>query len=244
MNAKKIIIIAIVAVFVALAATALIVKIEDVTITGNEWYTGEEIEDKILDSGRLSRTSAYQFVRQLMGKREMIPFVQDYKIVFDTPKSVEIIVYEKSIVGYVKYMGSYMYFDKDGIIVDSSAEPLAGIPEITGLKFGNIVLYKPLPVEDPKIFESILNLTQMLQNFGIKCDRIDYTGVREATLYLGNIKVVLGSDSEMNGKIAELNNMLPKIKAKMTEEGIQSGTLYLDNYDENANSTAYSFKKE
>lgn len=244
MNAKKIIIIAIVAVFVALAATALIVKIEDVTITGNEWYTGEEIEDKILDSGRLSRTSAYQFVRQLMGKREMIPFVQDYKIVFDTPKSVEIIVYEKSIVGYVKYMGSYMYFDKDGIIVDSSAEPLAGIPEITGLRFGNIVLYKPLPVEDPKIFESILNLTQMLQNFGIKCDRIDYTGVREATLYLGNIKVVLGSDSEMNGKIAELNNMLPKIKAKMTEEGIQSGTLYLDNYDENANSTAYSFKKE
>lgn len=244
MNAKKIIIIAIVAVFVALAATALIVKIEDVTITGNEWYTGEEIEDKILDSGRLSRTSAYQFVRQLMGKREMIPFVQDYKIVFDTPKSVEIIVYEKSIVGYVKYMGSYMYFDKDGIIVDSSAEPLAGIPEITGLRFGNIVLYKPLPVEDPKIFESILNLTQMLQNFGIKCDRIDYTGVREATLYLGNIKVVLGSDSEMNGKIAELNNMLPKIKAKMAEEGIQSGTLYLDNYDENANSTAYSFKKE
>ncbi len=244
MNAKKIIIIAIVAVFVALAATALIVKIEDVTITGNEWYTGEEIEDKILDSGHLSRTSAYQFVRQLMGKREMIPFVQDYKIVFDTPKSVEIIVYEKSIVGYVKYMGSYMYFDKDGIVVDSSAEPLAGIPEITGLKFGNIVLYKPLPVEDPKIFESILNLTQMLQNFGIKCDRIDYTGVREATLYLGNIKVALGSDSEMNGKIAELNNMLPKIKAKMTEEGIQSGTLYLDNYDENANSTAYSFKKE
>ena len=244
MNAKKIIIIAIVAVFVALAATALIVKIEDVTITGNEWYTGEEIEDKILDSGRLSRTSAYQFVRQLMGKREMIPFVQDYKIVFDTPKSVEIIVYEKSIVGYVKYMGSYMYFDKDGIVVDSSAEPLAGIPEITGLRFGNIVLYKPIPVEDPKIFESILNLTQMLQNFGIKCDRIDYTGVREATLYLGNIKVVLGSDSEMNGKIAELNNMLPKIKAKMAEEGIQSGTLYLDNYDENANSTAYSFKKD
>ena len=137
-----------------------------------------------------------------------------------------------------------MYFDKDGIVVDSSPEPLEGIPEITGLKFGNIVLYRPLPVDDPKIFESILNLTQMLQNYNINCDRIDYTGIREATLYLGDIKVVLGSDSDMNGKIAELNSMLPKIRARMAEEGIQRGTLYLDNYDENANGIAYSFKKE
>ena len=244
MNAKKIILIAIVAVFVALAATALIVKIEDVTVTGNEWYTSEAIEEKLFDSGRLSRTSAYQFIRQLLGRKEIIPFVQDYKIVFETPKKVEVIVYEKSIVGYVKYMGNYMYFDKDGIVVDSSPEPLEGIPEITGLKFGNIVLYRPLPVDDPKIFESILNLTQILQNYNIKCDRIDYTGIREATLYLGDIKVVLGSDSDMNGKIAELNSMLPKIRARMAEEGIQRGTLYLDNYDENANGIAYSFKKE
>ena len=33
---------------------------------------------------------------------------------------MEVIIYEKSVVGYVSYMSSYMYFDKDGIIVELS----------------------------------------------------------------------------------------------------------------------------
>lgn len=243
MNAKKIIIAAVVAVFLIVIAVGLFLTIEDITITGNEWYTSEEIEEKIFDKNRFSRNTVYQLISQMTDKKEEIPFVEDYKIVFNSPKSVETIIYEKSIVGYVKYMGNYMYFDKDGIVVDSSDKPLEGIPEITGLKFGSIVLYKKLPVEDEKIFEDILNLTQILQTYGIRCDRIDYSGLREATLYLGDIKVVLGS-GDLTGKIAELSDMLPKIRAKMAEEGIQGGTLYLDSYDENAGNAAYSFKRD
>lgn len=243
MNAKKIIIAAVVAVFLIVIAVGLFLKIEDITITGNEWYTSEEIEEKIFDKNRFSRNTVYQLISQMTDKKEEIPFVEDYKIVFNSPKSVETIIYEKSIVGYVKYMGNYMYFDKDGIVVDSSDKPLEGIPEITGLKFGSIVLYKKLPVEDEKIFEDILNLTQILQTYGIRCDRIDYSGLREATLYLGDIKVVLGS-GDLTGKIAELSDMLPEIRTKMAEQGIQGGTLYLDSYDENAGNAAYSFKRD
>uniref|UniRef100_UPI000AF596BE hypothetical protein n=1 Tax=Clostridium sp. NkU-1 TaxID=1095009 RepID=UPI000AF596BE len=76
-------------------------------------------------------------------KHEQIPFVEDYKIVFQSPVKVEVIVYEKSVVGYVSYMGSYMYFDKDGIIVESSSGKLDGVPWITGLRFGHIALHQP-----------------------------------------------------------------------------------------------------
>ena len=55
------------------------------------------------------------------------------------------IIYDKSIVGYVSYMSSYMYFDRDGIIVESSPDCLPGVPWITGLEFGRIVLYQHLP---------------------------------------------------------------------------------------------------
>ena len=243
MNAKRIILIAVVAVFVAFLATAFFLKTDDVAITGNEWYSDEEIEEKIFDSGKFSRNTFYQIAKQLSGKKESIPFVQDYKVVYNSPRSAEVIVYEKSIVGYVKYMGSYMYFDKDGIVVDSSSEPLQGIPEISGLKFGSIVLYQKLPVEDPKLFEDILNLTQILETNGIQCDRIEYSGIRQATLYLGDIKVVLGS-GDFNGKVAELRDMLPKIRQKMAEDGITGGTLYLDNYNQNTGNTSYSFIKD
>ena len=62
-----------------------------------------------------------------------------------------------------------MYFDRDGIIVESSGEKLEGVPWITGLDFGQIVLYKPLPVEDPDVFQEILNLTQQLSLYGDSC---------------------------------------------------------------------------
>ena len=48
--------------------------------------------------------------------------MQRYDIDFDGPFAVSITVYEKNVVGYVDYMSSHMYFDKDGIIVESSSE--------------------------------------------------------------------------------------------------------------------------
>lgn len=56
-------------------------------------------------------------------------------------------MFEKSVVGYVSNMSSYMYFDKDGIIVESSSEQLPGVPWITGLEYGKILLYEPLEVK-------------------------------------------------------------------------------------------------
>ena len=54
--------------------------------------------------------------------------MEDYKLVFKGPSRAEIIVYEKSVVGYVSYMSSYMYFDKDGIIVESASKKLLAFP--------------------------------------------------------------------------------------------------------------------
>ena len=236
MKKSTIIILIITALICALAAFVVLTEIKEVKIEGNEWYTSEEAENLIFPD-ELSRNSAYAFVNHLLGRKQDIPFVEDYKITFVSPTSVEVIIYEKSIVGYVSYWDSFMYFDKDGIIVDSSSERLSGIPEITGLEFGSIVLYRELPVAEPKIFDDILNLTQLLTTYEIKSDRIDYSDKREATLYLGDIDVELGTSSDMDGKISELRDILPVLEGK-------KGTLYLDSYDSNSSNPAYTFRPE
>ena len=53
-------------------------------------------------------------------------------------------------------MSSYMYFDREGIVVESSGRKLGGVPWITGMDLGRVVLYQPLPVADSRIFEEIL----------------------------------------------------------------------------------------
>ena len=186
------------------------IRIREITVTGNEKYTDEQVVDLVFPDNA-SRSTVLCYLR------------------------AEIIVYEKSVVGYVSYMSSYMYFDKDGIIVESSSQKLHGIPWITGLKFGHIVLYQKLPVESERVFEEILNLTQILSIYDLSVDKIQYNTLGEATLYMGEIEVILGSNEGLNGKIAELGDMLPQLEGK-------SGILYLDNYDETRTNPMYTFK--
>lgn len=222
------------AVIIVLAAGICSVNIRQVTVTGNTHYTEKEIVDMIFQKN-MDWNSTYCYLQDHVKDHQQIPFVEDYKLVFQNPFHVQVIIHEKTVVGYVSYMSSYMYFDKDGIIVESSSQKLHGIPWITGLKFGHIVLYQKLPVESERVFEEILNLTQILSIYDLSVDKIQYNTLGEATLYMGEIEVILGSNEGLNGKIAELGDMLPQLEGK-------SGILYLDNYDETRTNPMYTFK--
>lgn len=226
----------VVAVIVILLLTILplSLNIREISVTGNERYTQEQIIE-LLFPDRLSKNSAVCYLKDKLREHEKIPFVEDYRIVFQGPGKVEVILYEKSVVGYVSYMSSYMYFDKDGIIVESANEKLPGIPLIAGLKYGQIVLYQKLPVEREDIFQEILNLTQILSIYELEVDRIQYNDFGEATLYMDEIEVLLGGNESLNGKIAELNDMLPLLKGR-------SGTLHLEDFDETNTTAGYAFK--
>ena len=216
------------------------VRISEIEVTGNKQYTKEQIIDLIFD-GKWSRNSAYCYYENQFRDHKSIPFIEEYKIEFKSPTKVRVVVYEKSVVGYVSYMSSYMYFDKDGIFVESSVEQLPGVPWITGLEFGHIVLHHPLPVGDQDIFEEILNLTQVLSVNEVKVDKINYDSFHEAELYIENVRVELGDDENLNGKITELRDILNSPEINISE---MSGTLYLDNYDENNSNPMYSFIKD
>lgn len=231
---RKTVLAAAVVILLLSAIIILSFRIKTVTVTGNQRYTQEQMINTLFPDN-ISYNAVYCYLKDRFQPHETIPFVEDYRIVYHSPRSVEIIVYEKSVVGYVSYMSSYMYFDKDGIIVESASEQLEGIPQITGLKFGQIVLYQKLPVEQEDIFQEILNLTQILSIYDMKVDRIQYNSFGEATLFMDGIEVQLGNNEGLNGKIAELNDMLPLLSGR-------SGVLHLEDYDETNTTVGYSFQ--
>ena len=194
--------------------------------------------ENILFSGRWGNNTILAFIRDKTQPHRQIPFVEKYKIVFHGPFKAEVIIYDKSIVGYVSYMSSYMYFDRDGIIVESSPDCLPGVPWITGLEFGRIVLYQHLPVKDPKIFEEILNLTQQLSVYHIQVDRIRFGSSGQPSLTIGQMEVTLGDGGDVDGKLSLLNDILrdhPELKDK-------KGTLELDGYSDTGNDGTIPFK--
>ena len=206
-------------------------KITTVYVEGNVHYSNEEIMNLVMD-GPLSHNSLVLSLKYKNKKVRDIPFVSSMDISVQDPHTVKIDVYEKAVAGYVEYLEKYMYFDKEGVIVEASDEKTPGIPLVTGLSFEHVVLYEPLPVSDPEVFGSILDITQLVNKYNLSIDRIYFGRDNSITLYFDNIRVSLGEDRNLDEKIMKLQYMLPEIEGR-------SGELRMENYTEETKSVSF-----
>lgn len=220
-------------VFVLFLAGLYSLRISSVQYIGNTRYTDEEM-NRLLFQESYEWNPIYCFLEDRYREKKQIPFIETYDIEFISWNRVEITVYEKSIAGYVDYKGHYMYFDKDGIVVESSRELLDGVVKIEGLDFEHIVLHQVLPVEKEEVFNLILSLTQMLTKYSIDVDKISFDTGMNIWIYRGNVVVQMGKDAFLDEKMAKFKDMLPNL------DGL-TGILYLDDYSEDREN--FRFKK-
>lgn len=196
--------------------------VKTVYVEGNSHYTDEEIMERVM-TGRLGHNSIYLNFKYRNQEIEDIPFVSALEVEIVTPDTVRIRVYEKSLAGYVSYLGRYMYFDRDGTIVESSERKTAGVPEVTGLSFDHVVMYEKLPVENEEVFARVLDITQSLDKYGLKADRLFFDQDYKATLYFGEVRVQIGDNSGIDEKFSQLRNILPELSGK-------KGVLQMENF--------------
>ena len=205
-----------------------------VHVEGNVHYSNEEIMEMVM-GGRFGNNSLFLSLKYKDKGMEDIPFIQAMDVEIEARDTIRIIVYEKALAGYVSYLGRYVYFDKDGIVVETSMEETAGIPQVTGLSFDHVILHEPLPVERPEVFNEVLNITQQLERYSMSADRIYFDTDYQVTLMFGEAKVALGDDQYIDEKIMKLQYILPDLIGK-------EGTLNMREYSEDTKS--YSFEQE
>ena len=200
-------------VFLLIMIISINLTITDVKVMGNRSYSDDEVISMIMP-GKWDRNPIFAFIKYKFTEHETLNFVSSYNVNLTGFHSCEIIIYEKNPVGYIEYMSGYMYFDKDGVIIESDSKKRNDIPEITGLKFGHIVLGKELIVDNTYLYEEILNITQQLQVYGIQCQKIHFDAMRNVTLHVdnGDIKVKLGSDDYLSSKLSLLNDVIEKMR--------------------------------
>ncbi len=232
---KLIIFFSILFVFILLAAVLLYIegnyKIKNVYVDGNVHYTDEEIMNIVME-GALGDNSLFLSMKYKNKGIDNIPFVQTMDVDILSPDTIRITVYEKSLAGYVEYLGNYMYFDKDGTIVESSTNKTAGIPQVTGLTFDYVVMYEPLPVEDKEIFETILDMTQLLNKYSLSADRLYFDTNYEMTIYFADVKAAVGTGENIDEKVMLLQSILPDLEGK-------SGIVHLESYTEDVKNVTF-----
>lgn len=234
----KLLIVFLLILLLAAICTVVITKyrVRTIIVEGNIHYTNEEIIAQVINS-RLEENSLYLSVKYRDKDIAGIPFIEKMKVNILSADTIKITVYEKSVAGYIEYLGKYMYFDKDGIVVETSDAKTDGITQITGLNFDYVILHEKLPVEDEAIFQSILDITQILEKYGIGADKIYFDQNGEMTLYFGEIRVRLGDDSNIDDKMVRLKSILPELEG-------EKGVLRMENYTQSSKNITFNKDEE
>lgn len=201
---------------------------------GNTRYSDDEMTTHIFGGKYNVNTLIYYFITSKKDKA-VIPFVQDYEVTVNWPNKLKIKVYEKSIIGYIRYMGYNLYFDKDGIVVDSSKDVLEKIPEVTGINYTNVVLHSKLDVDSNRAFDILLELVQLCEKYDINISKVFLGKNYEVTMYVDKIKIMLGDPQTITEKVYEVSQMISQMKGL-------SGTLHMENFTEDTSSII--FKKD
>ncbi len=207
-------------------------KITEMEIEGIHYYTEEQMKSYLLGQIQYDN-SLYMWWFFHTGRGRTIPYVDSMDFEIQSPHRVKITVYEKGIVGYFSYLGINMYFDKDGMLVDSSEDVLNGVPKIEGIMFDELTLNEKIPVQNDEIFQAVVETANVLKLSKLEPDVISFSRQLEITLTFGDICVLLGDRSNLNEKTSRLAGILPNLEG-------EKGTLYLNDYSIGKKSITFS----
>ena len=202
---------------------AYIFSLQEIKVKGSTRNSEQEIKEHFLQT-KLDYNTLLLYMKYKYFEEIEIPFVEKVDLKLSDFNSIDIRIYEKSVIGCVEFMREYLYFDKDGIVVETSPERLEDIPQIKGLKFDKIILHERLEVQREDLFNLILDLTQSIQLYDLDVDNITFNSRNEVTLKCADVKVLLGKKEFYDGALKELKNIL-------SETGYSIYELDLTNYD-------------
>ena len=208
-------IIFIVGVVVCVTATAMLFvekefKATSVTVTGLTYYSEEDFLNKISSAPARKNTLRFRAEQYLDGEKR-IPYIEKYDYSIKGNHEIQIQVYEKILIGCIKVMGQYVYFDKDGYVTESSAERLDHIPLVKGISYDRIVMYEKLDEQKDKLYGIILNISKLIREYELPAASITFDSRGNVELELLELTVKLGKREAYEIPLQKLSEIFPKI---------------------------------
>lgn len=220
--------------FFLLLAIHYFFHLEVLSVTGSTHYSEEEFREELV-TNPLEDNALFLYLEYRFFRNPDIPFVQKMDVELLDGHELLVTVYEKTYIACVKYMNEYLYFDKDGIVVESSPKLLEDVPVIEGVNFTKMTLYEKMDVADDTIFRTILDLTQLIEQYKISIKKLVFNSKGEVTLYSGKVRVLLGDREDYAAQMAALSQILPKAKKNEL-----SGVINMEDYTEGQERIVFS----
>jgi cell division protein FtsQ len=182
---------------------------------------GEEREEK-----RYAEVKKYAAAVKEIAQKHALPFVEEMTMGYEDPHILKIAVREKLRAGVFEYMDKYVYFNDQGMAMESRNHLFEGVPVVTGVEFEKLVLGEKIPVKGD-YFRIIVLITKKISTYELPISEIRFQGEDDITLIAGNYKIYLGSSLYLEDKMSKISSVLSSVSAGH-KEGTIDMHLYTD----------------
>lgn len=198
---KILIFVVLIVVFFLLFFTSPFFGVQKIEIRGNEHYSEEQIIEKI--NFNLNK-NIFLFQKQ---KAEKLlcqdPYIESARIETKLPNQIKIKIKERKVVGYVPYVGTYLYIDKDGRVLETSSTYKDNLPVVQGLEFDHFEIGEIIPVKNKNSLNVVAVMAQMMLKYNLLEDiiKIDVSDPSDTHIYVKKLDVSMGNIEEFDKKI-------------------------------------------
>ena len=193
-------------------------RVKRVTIEGNTYYSQTDMAERF-QSNILQRNVLSFWLLDKCSLTPNLTFVREYEVSYPNMNEIHIKLYEKTIVAGIAYSNQYIYFDKDGMVLQSTKRPAAGIPLFETKNLTTFTLYEKVQMEDEELLTQIMNLANLFQHYKIQWDKVQFDENDNAILTIGKIRVLLGKKDNYDEEISALSSVLENNSKKENQEG-------------------------
>lgn len=215
-------------------ALLLVTHVQKIHVSGTEIAKEEEIRSWLTEDP-MTVNSLYTVFKYKTGAYELPVYLEDVKVSLKLPWEVQVDVTEKEIIACLFYKDSYVYIDKDGLVMKKSPDYDGKVPFVAGIEVQKADQFKVLTVKDKKIFTYIQDIIYEVKRNEISPEQIVWED-DSMNLYFGEVCVELGK-MNYDVKIAELPPILESLNGK-------AGVLRMEHYSETGDSISFEGRVE
>lgn len=211
-------------------ATLLLTHVQGIEVVGTKHSQKNAIVSWI-NEDPLTTNSLYTFFKFKVGSYTLPVYLENVDVRLTAPWKVKVEVTEKPIIGCLIDDNAYIYFDAEGLVLQKTTEYNNAVPLIEGLQVKNAKKYEKLKVDNEKIFDCFVEVTEEIEKHELSPDRLVWEE-NGMNLYFEKVRVQLGK-SNFDIKVMQLTALLEKLVG-------QEGVLHLEHYTLDSN---ISFEK-
>ncbi|MCD8158129.1 MAG: FtsQ-type POTRA domain-containing protein [Clostridiales bacterium] len=228
---KKFVFIILISAFLVLAAAALVspvFEIQEIQVVGNSQLSNDEI----FEIGEINGVGENIFMfnsGSVKSKLKANNYIKSVRATKKLPSTIVINIEERRVRGYVPYMGSYLYIDIDGRVIDVKDDMTIQHPVVLGLKFEGFTLGEVLTVTNGYSLSYVVQISKLIDAYDLSdiTVKLDVSDPEDIHLFVNKIDVNFGNIDDAYTKIATLNEVLKQLDPE------EAGTLDISDINNN-----------